>query len=183
MTTRQEARGDDNDLELIVALSEHAAMASQALQILKARTLDNRLAVLHAAVLVQDLEDEILVFDITRADPHLGRVFGSTLGGLLWALSGYSGANGHPAAAGMGGEEASAWGDADLGVFLAALQSGFVPGGSALVVLTDQETVQAMFGMLAGLEVQILQMAFTDDSCTRLTGGLGSVDWRGDAGW
>jgi uncharacterized membrane protein len=183
MTTRQEARGDDNDLELIVALSEHAAMASQALQILKARTLDNRLAALNAAVLVQDLEDEILVFDITRADPRLGPIFGPTLGGVLWALSRpYSAATGHTEAIGPGGEEAAAWGDAELGLFLAALQSAFVPGGSALVVLTDKAAAKAVLGMLAGLQVQILKLALTDDSWTRLTGGVGSVGWRGDAG-
>lgn len=182
MSTAEAVYGNNNDLALVVALSEGAATASQALQIVKDQIQGNKPAALQAAVLVQDLDEDILVFDVTRADPHLGARFGSALGGLLWALSGYGGDTGHTKAMGPGGRETSSLGDGDLDAFLAALQSGFVPGGSALVVLADKEAVETMSRMLAGLQVQILQLALTDDSWTRLTGGEGFVAWPGDAG-
>jgi uncharacterized membrane protein len=137
------------DLELLLLIFGRAGTASQALQSLKKQTDLGRLAILDSAVLIRDRTGETFLFETGHADSRYGVFFGTIVGVLIGVMGGLS-----------PGDERVAGVWTELGFAEAALTwlvAGLRPGGSALVLLVEQNWLKQGLRVLAEFEGEVLQ--------------------------
>lgn len=122
------------------------------------------LRILGAAVLVKQQDGTLTVEDTKEIKPRTGRILGAITGGFVGLVAGPVGAVvGAVAGLGVGGFAAKQIDRGFSDKFLNGLQEHLQPGGSALVLLVENEWLQSMSDALEDDAGVVLHETLTDE--------------------